>query len=76
MTGAYKTPPAIRKMVEKGYFKTEEDALKEATKLLLKEYKTTELKKKLDETAEEIGKLKGKPLSELIEEIRKEEDEI
>jgi len=76
MAGVYKFPLTIRRLVEEGYFKSEEDALTEATKLLLKEYKVLELKKRLDETARRVGKLKGKPLSKLIEEIHEEEDEL
>lgn len=74
MTNSDYSMVVINKLVKEGYFKSEEDALLEATNLLLKQHRILKLRERLDKTAESIGYLKGKPLSKLIEEIHEKEE--
>ncbi len=78
MTNSDYSMVAINKLVEEGYFKSKREALSEATRLLLREYKILKLQKRMDKTAEKIAKegyFRDKSFVKILEEIHEEEEE-
>ncbi len=65
----------VKKIVKSGFFENEEQFLKSAIRDMVKKYEIQELNLKMDDFARGMAKKHPKNLSEMVLEVRTEENE-
>ncbi len=65
----------VKKIVKRGFFENEEQFLKSAIRDMVKKYEIQELNLKMDDFARGMAKKHPKNLSEIVLEVRTEENE-